>query len=374
MKKALYLMLALTLMTLAIAGCGNGILPDTTETTDITAPDYYPTAGWLYTDPAEQQMDADILAQLRPAFDDLRYAVNCIVVTRNGYIVHEDYRTIRYNADTLNPVYSVTKSILTALIGIAIQDGDIPGLNARVIDFYTDRNIQNMDERKQNITVEDLLKMKGGLQWNEWALPYTDPNNIWIRALNSGDAIQFVLDQPMATEPGTTWNYCGGYSYLLADILEKVTGKDVFTYAREKLFAPLGITNVDWRKDSGGLYESAGGLQLTAPDMAKFGQLILYEGRWEGKQIIPADFIEAALTAYHRTSRTTEYGYQSWWIAEEGYFYCDGINGQRIYVIPEHNIVVAYASTVASPNDAQIRATVTNYIVGACTDINDSDE
>lgn len=359
MKKLLILITILTLVLSMGVGCAK---PTTNDQI------YYPTTDeWLFASPANQQMDATTLNEIGTGISDLNFAIDSVVVLRNGYIVYEDYRTLKYDETTVHPIYSVTKSVLGALVGIAINEGAI-SLQTKVMDYYKDRTIQNMDQRKQNITVQNLLEMKGGLQWNEWALPYSNPNNVWIKALNSGDSIQYVLDQPMASEPGTTWSYCGGYSYMLADILEKATGKDILTYATEKIFQPLGITNVKWNKDKSGKYEAAGGLNLTARDMAKFGLLILRQGQWEDKQIIPADYIAAATTSHHATSSTTGYGYESWWTAtKESYYYCNGIYGQRIYVVPNENIVVVFACAIPDPDrETQLRALVTKYVVGAC--------
>ncbi len=361
MRKLFSLLLVIITIVLSVSGCTKGT---------ASGPEYWPTEEWLFAKPENQQMNPDILNGIETGISNLGYAVDSVVVVRNGFIVYEDYRGTKYLKDTVHPIYSCTKSVLGTLVGIAIADGDIPGLNTKVMDYYSDRTIQNMDERKAAITIENLLEMCGGLQWSEWSLPYTNPNNIWIQALNSGDTIQFVLDQPMATDPGTKWNYCGGYSYILADILEKATGKDILTYATEKIFTPLGITNVRWSKDRSGKYEAAGGLNLTARDMAKFGELILYNGQWEGKQIVPEAYVAAATTSRHTTSATTGYGYESWWIAiKEGFFYCNGIYGQRIYVIPQKNIVVVFACTIPDPDrETQLRGLVNTYVVGACTD------
>ena len=359
MKKILSLILIFSMVLSLAAGCAK------TTTKDQI---YYPTTEeWLFATPANQQMDATTLDGIESGISSLNFAIDDVMVLRNGYIVYENYRTTKYTQDTVHPIYSVTKSFLGALIGIAINEGAISA-DAKVLDYYKDRTIQNLDARKQSITIQNLLEMKGGLKWNEWALPYSDPNNIWIQALNSGDTIQFVLDQPMAGDPGTTWSYCGGYSYMLADILEKATGKDILTYATEKIFQPLGITDARWNKDKSGKYEAAGGLNLTARDMAKFGLLVLRQGKWEDQQIIPADYLAAATTSHHDTSSTTGYGYESWWTAtKEGYYYCNGIYGQRIYVDPKNNIVVVFACTIPDPDrETQLRALVTKYVVGAC--------
>ncbi|MDD5189704.1 MAG: serine hydrolase [Dehalococcoidales bacterium] len=372
MKKLLSLLLIMVTIVVAVGG---GCTTDKTTTANTTGkttakttgPDYWPTTEWKTSTPEAQKMDANTLNDLGAGIDATGFAIDSVVVTRNGYIVYENYRNARYKQETVHPMYSVTKSVLGALVGIAIGDGTIPSLDTKVMEYYKDRTIQNMDARKESITVRNLLEMAGGLKWSEWSLPYTNPQNIWIQALNSGDTIQFVLDQPMATDPGTTWNYCGGYSYMLADILEKATGKDILTYATEKLFTPMGITNVRWNKDKAGKYESAGGLNLSSRDQAKFGQMVLYKGVWAGKQLVPADYLAAATTSHHATNAITGYGYESWWVAtKEGYVYCNGIYGQRVYVIPDKNIVVVFSCNIPDPDrETQLRALVTKYVVAS---------
>jgi CubicO group peptidase (beta-lactamase class C family) len=360
-KRLLVVMSALVAITL-FTGCGNkgtAIAPEQR---------YWPTAGWQTSAPEEQDVDA---AKLNEAMDSLTrqsLPIDSLLVVRHGYIVYENYPRLIYDAETSHPAYSITKSFMSALIGIALKDGYIKGMDQKLPDLFPERTIQNMDELKKQITLEHLLTMTGGQEWNEWRYAYTDPRNDWIKALRSEDVVQYILDLPMAVQPGRVWNYNGGYSFLLSSLVSTSSRQSTLEFAEKHLFGPLGIKGATWSKHRSGIYDGAGGLQMTPRDMAKFGLLYLNEGKWDGKQIIPADFVAKSVSTLHTVSANTGYGYESWWThPNDGIYYAAGIYGQRIYVVPELDLVVVVTANIQGADpEPLLQAMMNQYIIPAC--------
>jgi CubicO group peptidase (beta-lactamase class C family) len=255
-----------------------------------------------------------------------------------------------------------------SLVGIAVQQGKIKSLNDKMLHYFPNRTIQNLDERKKSITLLNLMTMKGGFDWAERTYPYSDPRNPWIQALRSNDTIQFVLDRPMATQPGTVWAYNGGYSQIFSAIVTDKTGMNTMDFAKKNLFSPLGITKFIWRTDRQGLYDAGGGLSMTPRDMAKYGYLIMNKGMWDGKQIIPADFVAESIKTQTTFNANSGYGYESWWtIPLDGYYYAAGIRGQRIYVMQKQDMIVVTTGNL--PEDSQTETKVrkiAQYAISAC--------
>ncbi len=343
----------------------------TTPTTTSTA-EFYPTGGWRTSDPASQGVDVTKLDALMTYISTKNLAVDSVVVIRHGYLVYEKYPGF-YDQNIKHQIYSCSKSILGVMIGIAIEEGYINSLQDKMLDYFPGRTIANLDSRKSNITLEHLMKMNAGMAFNEWALPYSDPNNAWIKAITSPDPIQYILDLPMAVEPGTVWNYCGGYTYLLSAILMKATNMTLLEFANKYLFVPMGITDVRWDKNTNvsktipNFYDAAGGLFLTPRDMAKFGYLILHNGAWDGVQLIPADFVKDATKVQSSFNYNSGYGYESWWTYQaENMYYAAGIYGQKIFIVPSLDLVVVFTGTIYTDVDTYNHNFMTNYIIPAC--------
>jgi CubicO group peptidase (beta-lactamase class C family) len=355
-------------------GCAPAIVASNTGKSShaaATIPDnrpYWPTTEWKTTTPAEQGMDGSALEQITAYVRDSGLPVDSVIVLRHGYIVYEKYFGSQWDENTLHNIFSCTKSIMGSLVGIALQQGKINSLDDRMVDYFPNRTIRNLDARKKAVRLIDLMTMKGGFDWPERSYPYTDPRNPWIQALRSNDTVQFVLDAPMAVKPGTVWAYNGGFSQLLSAIVTYKTGMSTMEFAKENLFGPLGITKFIWKTDRQGIYDAGGGLSMTPRDMAKYGHLILNKGIWEGKQIIPADFIAESVKTQTLFNANSGYGYESWWtIPPYGYYYAAGIRGQRIYVMEKQDMVVV--TTANLPEDSQTgmkMLKIAQYAVSAC--------
>lgn len=342
-------------------------VPTSPAVSQDTGP-YWPTAEWRTATPEQQNMDAATLNQITSYVKNSTPGVDSVVVVRGGYIVFENYFSVIWDKDTAHNIYSCTKSVMGSLVGITIKQGYIKSLNDKMVDYFPNRSIQNMDDRKKNITLLNLMTMKGGFDWNEWQYAYTDPRNIYIQAMSSPDKVQFVLDRPMSTDPGTVWAYNGGFSEIFSQIVTDRTKMSTLDFANKNLFGPLGITNVRWSQDSHGIYNAGGGLSMTPRNMAKFGWLILNKGVWEGKQVIPADFVAESVKTQTTFSANSGYGYESWWtVPLDGFYYAAGIYGQRIYVIDKQDMVVVVTATLAEDGTTESKVRrIAQFAISAC--------
>lgn len=277
-------------------------------------------------------MDSELLVAMFDYIAGQDAEVYSVLIVRNGYLVAEAYFH-PYHQSRKHFIRSCTKSFLSALIGIAIAEGRLD-FDQKVVDFFPDRVIANDDPRKRAMTVGHLLTMKSGLDWPESSVSYSSEDNILWQMMDSQDWVQFVLDRPMAAEPGATFNYSTGDPQLLAAVLEEATGMSTRKFARTHLFEPLGVSSEhwDWQSAPEGVAFGGGGLNITPRAMVKFAYLYLEGGAWNGQQIVPADWVEASVADPH-------YGYQ-WWRLSNGGYAALGYGGQRIVVIPDLEMVV----------------------------------
>ncbi len=326
-KKSLPKILSLVFI-LTITGC-----------TNLTPTPPPPRQSWQTSTPEEQGIDSTLLNQMMSTIEGMDLPIDSVVVARHGQLVFEVYPNPDYGPDDLHLLYSTTKSVTSALVGIAIEQGFIKNVHQKVLDYFPEWNIKNRDARKEALTIEHLLTMSCGFEWEG-----PDDNlHTWGKANLSGNPVKYVLDQPMASQPGTEWVYNGGCSHLLSAILTKTTGLSTIAFAREVLFAPLGVTEVKWPRDPQGIYYGGQDIWLAPRDMAKFGQLFLNQGSWQDQQIIPADWIVRSTETCH-THQTGGYGYQWWTYPQSGIYYAGGAYEQRVYVIPDLDMVVVFTA------------------------------
>jgi CubicO group peptidase (beta-lactamase class C family) len=289
---------------------------------------------------------------------DWGFAMVSSVVIKNGYIVHESYYG-SYGADSRRNIFSCTKSFTSTLVGIALAEGHITSVDENIMDYFGDRPIANMDSRKEAMTIEHLLTMTTGFEWDESTY---GGDSIFSQMTSSLDWVQFVLDQPMTYAPGEVWNYNSGASHLLSTIVNKSTGQYTHDYAEDKLFDPLGITHYDWGKDPDNNAFGGASLRLTPRDMAKLGFLFLNNGTWDGSQVVPKEWVTTATSNLETLTVETGYGYQWWTSPLIGAYSARGYLGQLIYVFPALNMVVVFT---ASTNYMQDSVLLENYILPA---------
>lgn len=356
-------------IVIGLAGCAAA--PETPPATP------WPTTAWAVSSPEAEGLDGAKLAALDAEFaSGARGQITGMLVIRNGQVVFD--KSYRHNFDALfagrdpvrgpynyydpdwHPLYqhghlhtmqSVSKSVTSALIGIAIGRGELPGVEAKVMPYFAgDFRLTGADPRRDDLTLNHLLTMTAGIKWDESTVAYTDPANSCANMEKSDDWIQFVLDQPMASAPGDTFVYNSGVTELLSQLIKKVTGKQADEYAAEHLFAPLGITDTYWKRTPKGLSDTEGGLYLTARDLAKIGYLYLNDGMWDGRRLLPEGWVKASTTPLVETRpgqpRSRKYGNQ-WWVLPYGdgskqAYAALGYGGQRLVVVPEHQLIAVF--------------------------------
>jgi CubicO group peptidase (beta-lactamase class C family) len=253
---------------------------------------------------------------------------------------HPDWHPY-YKGRDIHTLQSVTKSIAATVIGVALRRGEIRTLDQPFLEHFADEDLSRIDPRLRTATIADLLTMRSGIEWHEQDRPFDDTNTT-IRLERSRDWIQFTLDQPMDAAPGTKWAYNSGGSQLMSGIVKAATGRFIDDYANEYLFAPLGITDFHWKKTPTGHPDTEGGLYLAAEDLAKIGYLYLRNGRWDGRRVLPDDWVgRATARRAIAVGPGWDYGYQ-WWITSRqtlDVWAGRGFGGQLLLVIPSRDVV-----------------------------------
>ncbi|MBZ0292379.1 MAG: beta-lactamase family protein [Anaerolineae bacterium] len=321
----------------------------------------WPTDGWLAATPESQGMDSARLAEAYEAIQDNDLDIHSLLVIRHGYLVAEMYR-YPYTADTLHDQRSITKSNTATMVGIAINDGAISGVDATLLSFFPNQTIANVDAHKKAITIKDMLTMSSGLDSND--------DTTFRDMVSSSDWTAWMLNRPVIEEPGTRFSYSSGSTNLLAAIVEQASGQPLPRYASDKLYGPLGITNFQWNQEIGGIGHTLGGfgLYMTPRDMAKLGYLYLHHGEWDGAQIVPADWVlDSTSVQAPPPDSGSEYGYQ-WWIASDdepvAAFSARGYGGQLIYIAPEFDLIVVFTAGLID-SDAITFPLIHDHIVPA---------
>ena len=297
----------------------------------------FPTKEWPVSTPEAQGMQSQMLADMLDVIEKNSYNVDSVLIIRNGYLVLDAY-FYPFSKGLKHPIHSCTKSIMSALVGIAIEKGSIKSVDQPVKDFFPDKTIANMDDDKKSMTLEHLLMMASGLDCKDSYL-YDWSGLMEMKA--SGDWAQYVLDLPMAGPPGTSFEYCNGVTYLLSAIIHHTTGMKTLGFARKNLFNPLGISEIVWEQSPQGIDVGYGGMWLKPHDMAKIGWLYLNKGRWGQKQIVPAAWVEASTRGHIAANPGDRYGYH-WWVKNDGNYAAVGYRGQFIFVEREKNMVVVF--------------------------------
>jgi len=295
--------------------------------------------------------------------------LHAVVVVRRGKLVLERYYAgldehwgrplgeVTFDASTAHDLRSVSKSIVGLLYGIALAEGKVPPPDAPLLEQFPDYADLADDLLRKRMTVDNALTMQMGTAWDE-SLSYADPRNSERAMELAEDRYRFVLDRPMLAEPGGQWVYNGGATAVIAKLISLGTGRELLDFAQEKLFAPLGITRVEWVKGSDGEYVAASGLRLRPRDLAKIGQLALNRGQWDGRQVVPADWLTASFTPHAKADEELSYGYQWWLGVHEGrvrWVSGFGNGGQRLYCNPGLDLVlVVTAGNYNQPDAWQI--------------------
>lgn len=311
------------------------------------SPEYWPTHGWRSTTPEQQGLDSNKLADVLDYIRAAKINIHSLLIVRNGHVVLDAY-FYPYNETNVHDVASVTKSVTSMLIGVAIQQGKIKNVQQPVLALFPDRTVSNRNALKEKITIRDLLTMTSGLDCQ------VKENEKTLREMKqSDDWVQFMLNLPMVNEPGRNFVYCSGGTHLLSALLSQTTGKSGQDFARESLFRPLGISDDIWPADSKGITHGWGDLHLHPRDMAKLGYLWLNEGMWDGNRIVSADWVRESTRAQTSMGSDGDYGYS--WIVRSRMnplvYEAAGRGGQRISMIPAKNMIVVFTGGGFQPGE-----------------------
>jgi CubicO group peptidase (beta-lactamase class C family) len=319
--------------------------------------------NWAVSTPDKEGMDLEVIKQVTPKISEDYENIDGIVVVRHGKLIVDEYFN-GYDSEKPHKVFSITKSIVGALVGIAIEQGHLKSEDDSIKNYMGDY-LTNKNPSLQNLTVKHVLTMTTGLDWVELG----DMNSQGMKIPYTNDWIEFVLNQSMNFSPGTTFNYSSGNVMLLAPIIKNSTGIQADKFADKYLFSPLGIKNYEWVKMSEfwmktedgeipGVEEptslkfdslfsefpsTGSGLKMRPRDIAKFGQLYLNNGKWDGKQILPEDWIKKSIQPHFNNK---EYGYL-WRLTEYDFndtkincYYGTGFGLQKLYIFPTLDLVV----------------------------------
>ena len=288
--------------------------------------------------PEEAGMDARALDDLVAfgAANDM----DSMVITRHGRLVREAYYG-DFKAEHKHRLNSATKGIVAALVGIAISQGHIQSTAAPVLGFFPNRTVAHRDARKEAITVQHLLDMTSGLDWQE---PLTGGRVASLMELRgSSDWVQYVLDRPMAQAPGAGFNYSSGNSHVLAAILTQQTGQPLRDYAHKHLFGPLGVQDVLWDTDPQGIYTGGFGMHMRTRDMARLALLYLRGGEWNGRQVVPREWAAKVFApTVSMGMGSARYADQWWSVPERDVFMAVGFHRQILLVMPRSGIAAAF--------------------------------
>ncbi|MCG8353585.1 MAG: beta-lactamase family protein [Chloroflexales bacterium] len=338
-------------------------------------PDYWPTDGFQTSRPEEQGMDSAKLLEILDFYAEAHardpgVAIDSLSVYRNGYLIADLYFNPLYPKDTSHIINSCTKSIMSALIGIAIEQGYIESVDVPIVEFFQDKESAISDERMNAITIKDLLTMKTGIRSRDSFL-YQWEGNFAMQATD--DWVAYILSLPVDAEPGVRFDYSNMSSFMLSAIIHEATGRDTLAFARENLFDPIGIGEVRWEWSPQGIGIGFARMWMKPQDMAKFGLLYLQQGQWDGEQIVPAEWVKESVIPHAYPKNYVDildengkkdneaslrnligarffrafadgYGYQ-WWLDKSGSYAAVGVGGQYIMVAPQQNLVLVVTSS-----------------------------
>jgi CubicO group peptidase (beta-lactamase class C family) len=366
------LLLPILFLTFALNACESGSSPQ--PLVEAAPAASWPSESWQTSTPEQEGLDGPAIRKLDEEFRAGKHGyVDSMLIVRNGRLAFEayyenDYQTINADLITaesgpwnyydvnwhpfrdgsdLHTVQSSTKSFMSALVGIAIDRGDLSGIDTTLGVLLPHREI--VDPEKSAITLDNILTMRPGFEWEE-DISYWDPRNDGIQVESKNDWVAYLLNKPLAHDQGTTYKYNSTNTQLMSEIVSTAIGKPLNEYAEQFLFGPIGIKDYFWKDAPEGFKDAAGGLYLKARDFARFGLLFARAGDWNGEQILPAEWVTRSSHPFVADTDPADpdfnvgYGYQ-WWIYEDGsdgrpFMYGSwGWGGQFALVVPELDLV-----------------------------------
>ena len=319
---------------------------------------------WETVTPESQGFHSDDLMRMVKYIEEKNLAIHSIIIYKDGTIPFEMYFD-SYNKNLSHNLKSTSKGVISALVGIALREGYIESLDESVLSYFPEFELS--DPKIAEITIRDLLTMSSGFKWKENGL------NSMYTFFVSKRIVPRVLKLPVVADPGTTFNYNTGLTHLLSAILSRASGMSTLAFAEEYLFKPLDIQNVQWEQDRDGVYIGGSELFMTPRAMTKFGVMYLQNGMYSGQQVVPEDWVQESTTTqieglFHGAQ--VQYGYLWWldignqlftYLDDEDAFLAMGSHGQRIFIHPDHNLVVVI--TADQEDESQCDILIRDFIL-----------
>lgn len=304
--------------------------------------------------------------------------IHSVLIAKNGKVLYEKYfegkdqifgkpvGTVQHSESTLHDIRSITKSVVSMCVGIALDKGYLQGVDQKIIDFFPE-HLELFKGEKSNWTIQHFLTMTTGMKWSE-EVPYDKPENDEVQMTYSPDPIQYVLSKPLKSSPGKKFNYNGGTTQVLAEIVARTSNNHIDQFAKQHLFDPLGIVHFEWSKysvwEGSDAFSAASGLRLTSRDLMKLGLLFRNKGSWDGQQIISANWVQESFQQRIEfpsaiTKSKDAYGYQFWMWRDQimgnpvRMIAARGNGGQNIYWDLKNDIIVV--STAGNYNNWKIK-------------------
>ncbi len=321
---------------------------------------------WENVSPESQDIAAEDLEGMAEYIENNNLGIHSIIIYKNGTIPFEEYYD-PFNEFSLHNLKSTSKGIISALTGIALEEGFIDNIDESILSYLSGYDVDTTG--KSNITIRHLLTMTSGLEWNENNL-----NSMYTFFVNKR-IVKRTLDLPLVEEPGTTFNYNTGLTHLLSAIISEASGMSTLEFAQEYLFEPLEIENIEWDTDREGYYIGGSELFLTPRAMTKFGVMYLNGGEYMGRQVIPQDWVTESTKTQVEGSffgADIKYGYLWWldignplftYLEDENRVLAMGTRGQRIFIHPELDAVVVI--TAEQRDESQCDILIRDFIIPA---------
>ncbi|WP_332880798.1 serine hydrolase [Streptomyces sp. NBC_00564] len=317
-------------------------------------------ADWSATSPEEQGMDSTLLRTGLTKLGNNASLFSALVIRHDRLVAERYYHGS--GAQRSNNVHSVSKSILQALVHIAVAKGYIGSLDDPVAD-YLPEYFGNASPEKKKITIRHMLTMRSGLDWAE--------DSTESQVEKASNWVQPILGRPLVSVPGTTYNYSTGNTHVVSAVLQKATRMSTCQFAHQYLFEPMGITAEHWGRDPQSIFSGGYNVYLTPREMAKFGLLYLHDGKWAGQPLVPTSAVRAAQAQTTQVDDTFAYS-EGWWmhtISRRAMYFAWGYGGQFVYVIPSADIVLVTSENTSDNSNEEIsaRAFIRNYLLPSIT-------
>jgi len=373
---------ALTIAFLAAltSGCaGDAAWPDAGE---LPVPEARED-GWRVGSPESQGFDPLVITLLDHDLRSRRIEeVDALLIARAGVLVYEGYFDPATAVDARHQLNSATKSVTSMVVGVAAQQGLVGSYEESIAELFPEASdLFEADPGKRDITLRDVLTMKAGLDWDHKAVEDRDRDDFHIKT--APDAVRYVLEKPLVHEPGTHFFYNSGCSMLLTGLIPNISGLEADAFAEMHLFKPLGIEDFLWQTTDDGTARGQDGLHMRGRDLLKLGQLYLQGGEWNGQQLVSPEWIEASFRPWTETNwSTSRYGFQ-WWMYRYspsgstshpyGLITASGYGGQKLFIVPELDLVAVFFGCTTEGYDCGISDTVPeavmyNYVLPAVTE------